>query len=549
VKKKDQSLRLCVDYWPLNVVTVKNKYPLPRIDILFDQLVGAKVFSKVDLHLDYHQIKIRPEDNPKIVFSTRYGLYEYLVMSFGLTNTTAHFMYLMNSVFMPELDKFVVVFIDDILIYSNNEEEHEQHLQIVLQWLQEHQLYAKFSKCAFWLKEVPFLGHVISADCIAVDPSKVQEVLEWKSPMPVTQICTFLGLAGYYRQFIPNFSKIAKPIAKLSEKDAKFKWSTQCEETFLTLKKLLTTAPILAQSDIKKPFNIYCDASGTGIGGILMQDDRVIAYASQQLWRYEEHYPIHDLELLVVVHTLKVWRQYLLGNLVHIYTDHKSLKYFFTQLDFNLRQWRWLELIKDYELEIHYPPGKANMVADALNRKHHCNNLMVWPLTSCCDPEEPSLWVIPHGRLNNIALIPTIKEDVTAAQRTNAGTSHIRRRLQLGEAQCFWEDVDGDLWFRDHLVVLKYFKLHRKIMDEAHCSRYSIHLGTNKMYQDLKKNFLWTRMKREIMKYVSECDMCRRVKTNHLRRAENLQPMSIPEWKWKNICMVFIVGLPHTSFG
>jgi hypothetical protein len=199
VKKKDQSLRLCVDYRPLNAVTIKNKYPLPRVDILFDQLVGAKVFSKIDLRSSYHQIKIHPEDVPNATFSTRYGLYEYLVMSFGLTNAPAHFMYLMNSVFMTELDKFVVVFIDDILVYSKNEEEHEQHLRVILQRLRDHQLYAKFTKCVFWLKEVSFLGHVISAEGIAVDPSKVQEVLDWKSPRLVTQIRSFLRLAGYYR--------------------------------------------------------------------------------------------------------------------------------------------------------------------------------------------------------------------------------------------------------------------------------------------------------------------------------------------------------------
>jgi hypothetical protein len=178
VKKKDQSLRLCVDYQPLNAITIKNKYPLPRINILFDQLAGAKVFSKVDLHSSYHQIKIRPKDIPKIAFSIRYGLYEYLVMSFGLTNAPPHFMYLMNSVFMSELDKFVVVFIDDILVYSKNEEKHEQHLRVILQRLRYHQLYAIFSKCAFWLNEVPFLGHVILAEGITVDPSKVQEVLD-----------------------------------------------------------------------------------------------------------------------------------------------------------------------------------------------------------------------------------------------------------------------------------------------------------------------------------------------------------------------------------
>jgi hypothetical protein len=199
VKKKDQSLRLSVDYRLLNAVTIKNKYPLSRIDILFDQLAEARVFSKVDLHSGYHQIKIRPEDVPKTTFSTRYGLYEYLVMSFGLINVPAYFMYLINSVFMPELDKFIVIFIDDILIYSKSEEEHAQHLRVILQQLRDHQLYAKFSKCAFWLKEVSFLGHVISAEGIVVDPSKVHKVLDWKSPKLVTQIRSFLGLAGYYR--------------------------------------------------------------------------------------------------------------------------------------------------------------------------------------------------------------------------------------------------------------------------------------------------------------------------------------------------------------
>ena len=218
VKKKDGTLWMCVDYRPLNAVTVKNKYPLPRIDTLFDQLAGAMVFSKIDLRSGYHQIKIRPQDIPRTAFSTRYGLYEYLVMSFGLTNAPAFFMYLMNSVFMPELDKFVVVFIDDILIYSKNDEEHARHLRIILARLREHQLYAKFSKCEFWLDRVQFLGHVLTPEGISVDPSKVQDVLDWKSPKSVHQIHQFLGLAGYYRRFIPDFSKIAQPMTKLLQK-------------------------------------------------------------------------------------------------------------------------------------------------------------------------------------------------------------------------------------------------------------------------------------------------------------------------------------------
>jgi hypothetical protein len=208
------------------------------------------------------------------------------------------------------------------------------------------------------------------------------------------------------------------------------------------------------------------------------------------------------------MHTLKVWRHYLLGNLVHIYTDHKSLKYLFTQPDLNMRQRIWLELIKDYELEVHYHHAKANVVADALSHKHRCNHITVQSHPSGCDPEEPSPRVVPHGRLNNIALIPTIKEDIIVAQRTDIGMGYLCQRMESGEAQCFRQDADGVLWFKDHLVVPKDFELRCKIMDEAHCSWYSIHPRTNKMYQDLKKNFWWTRMKREIAKYVSECDTC-----------------------------------------
>jgi hypothetical protein len=246
VKKKDEALRLCGDYQPLNAVTIKNKYPLPDIDILFDQLMDAQVFSKIDLHSGYHQIKIRAKDIPNIVFSTRYSLYEYLVMSFGLTNKPADFMYLMNSIFMEELDKFVMVFIDDILVYSKSMEEHEGHLWVVLQWLWYHQLYVKFSKCEFWINEVRFLGHVISPEGITVDSGKVNYVLDWKPPMSVTQVHSFLGLAGYYQRFILNFSKIAKPITELLKKGNKYVWSKDYDEAFLTSKKLLTTSPVLA---------------------------------------------------------------------------------------------------------------------------------------------------------------------------------------------------------------------------------------------------------------------------------------------------------------
>jgi ribonuclease HI len=300
---------------------------------------------------------------------------------------------------MEYLDKFVVVFIDYILIYSKNEEEHEEHLRLVLQQLREHELYAKFSKCEFWLKEVSFLGHIITNGGIAVDPSKVSDVLKWEAPHTVSEIRSFLELAGYYRRFIEAFSKIVKPLTTLLEKDREFKWTGACQSSFEELKKRLTTALVLVMPDLRKSFDIYCDASRQGLGCVLMQEGHVIAYASCQLRKHELNYPTHDLELAAVVHALKIWRHYIMGTKCQIYADDKSLKYIFTQKDLNLRHRRWLELIKDYDLEIHYHPGKANLVADALSRKGHTNMAMIiqFPGELVKEFERLNLKVVAHA--------------------------------------------------------------------------------------------------------------------------------------------------------
>jgi hypothetical protein len=280
VDKRDRGCRMCGDYKNLNNVTIKNKYPLPRIQDLFDQVRGAGVFSKIDLRAGYHQIKIK-DDIPKTAFVSRYGHHEYFVVPFGLTNAPTIFMNLMNKIFMPYLDKFVIVVIDDILIYSKDKEEHAKHLRIALQILREHQLYAKFSKCEFWLDQVEFLGHVISKEGIAVNPSKVASVLEWEAPKNVKQIRGFLGMAGYYRRFIEGFSKIAGPMTKLLRKNTQFVWSEECEASFQTLKEKLTTTLVLAVQETGKDYMVYCDASKHELGCVLTQDRKVIAYGSR----------------------------------------------------------------------------------------------------------------------------------------------------------------------------------------------------------------------------------------------------------------------------
>ncbi|GJY19952.1 putative reverse transcriptase domain-containing protein [Tanacetum coccineum] len=297
VKKKDGSMRLCIDYHELNKITIRNRYPLPRIDDLFDQLQGAKHFSKIDLRSGYHQLRVKEQDISKTAFRTRYGHYEFLVMPFGLTNAPAVFMDLMNRVFHEFLDKFVIVFIDDILVFSKSKEEHEEHLRTVLQILRQEKLYAKFSKCEFWLSKVAFLGHIVSAEGITMDPAKVEAITKWPRPTSVTEVRSFLGLAGYYRRFVEGFSRLALPLTKLMRKGEKFVWNEEREKSFEELKQRLVSAPILTLPSGTGGFQIYSDASKKGLGCVLMQHGKVIAYASRQLKPYEVNYPTHVLQV------------------------------------------------------------------------------------------------------------------------------------------------------------------------------------------------------------------------------------------------------------
>nr|GEX53659.1 putative reverse transcriptase domain-containing protein [Tanacetum cinerariifolium] len=326
VKKKDGSFWMCIDYRELNKLTVKNRYPLPRIEDLFDHLQGSRVYSKIDLRSGYHQLRVWEEDIPKTAFRTCYGHYEFQVMSFGLTNAPAVFMDLMNRVCKPYLDRFVIVFIDDILIYSKNRKELEGCLKLILKLLKEEELYAKFSKCEFWLSKVQFLGHVIDSEGIHVDPAKIEAIKDWESPKTPTEIRQFLGLAGYYRRFIEGFSKIARPVTKLTQKSVKFDWGEKAKVTFQWLKQKLCSTPILALPEGSENFVVYCDALHKGLGAVLMQKEKVIAYASHQLKVHEKNYTTHDLELGAVVFALKMWRHYLYGTKCVVFTDHKSLQ-------------------------------------------------------------------------------------------------------------------------------------------------------------------------------------------------------------------------------
>ncbi|GJT23843.1 putative reverse transcriptase domain-containing protein, partial [Tanacetum coccineum] len=464
VKKKDCSLRMCINYRKLNKLTIKNRYPLLRIDDLFDQLQGSRVYSKINMRSGYHQLKVCEEDIPKTAFRIYYGHYKFQVMPFGLTNAPKVFMDLMNRVCKPYRDRFVIVFIDDILIYSKSRKEHEGHLKLILKLLKEEELYAKFSKCEFWLSKVQFLGHVIDSEGIHVDPAKIEAIKDWASPKTPTEIRQFLGLAGYYRRFIEGFSKIARPMTKLTQKSVKFDWGEKAEAAFQLLKQKLCSAPILALPEGSENFVVYCDASHKGLGAVLMQREKVIAYASRQLKVHEKNYTTHDLELGAV----------------------KEL---------NIRQRHWLELLSDYDCEIRYYPGYANVVADALSRKERSKPLRVQALVMTIGLNLP-------------------KQILSAQSEARKEENFINEDLH-GMINKLEPRTDGMLCLNKQSWIPCFGELRALIMHESHKSKYSIHPGSDKMYQDLKKLYWWPNMKAKIATYVSKCLTCAKVKIEY----------------------------------
>ncbi|GJV91809.1 putative reverse transcriptase domain-containing protein [Tanacetum coccineum] len=426
--------------------------------------------------MGYHQLRIREEDIPITAFRTRYGHYEFQVMPFSLTNAPAVFMDLLNLVCKPYLDKFVIVFIDDILIYSKSKEEHKEHLKTILELLKKEQLKG-----------------------VHVDPAKIKAIKNWTTPTTPTE---------------------------LTQKNKKYEWGKDEEEAFQLLKQKLCCAPILALPEGSEDFVVYCDASLKGFGAVLMQREKVIAYASRQLRTHEENYTTHDLELGAVVFALRLWRHYLYRTKCVVYTDHKSLQYILDQKELNMRQRRWIELLSDYDCEIRYHPGKANVVADALSRKER-EPIRVRALVMTVHPNLPE-------QIRNA--------QSEAMKKKNVKAENLGRLIK----QIFEVRSDGTRYFDKRVWLPRYGGLRNLIMHESHKSKYSIHPGSDKMYQDLKQLYWWPNMKADIATYVSKCLTCAKVKAEHHKPSGLLQQPEILIWKWERITMDFIVGLPRT---
>ncbi|KAJ9543974.1 LOW QUALITY PROTEIN: hypothetical protein OSB04_023681 [Centaurea solstitialis] len=485
VKKKDGSQRMCIDNRELNKVTIKNRYPLPRIDDLFEISSRGR--------LGYHQLMVKEADVHKTAFRTRYGHYDFLVMPFGLTNSPAAFMDLMNRVCRPMLDKSVIVFIDDILVYSRTKEEHVTHLREVLEVLWRERLYAKFSKYAFWLQEVQFLGHHVNQEGIKVDPAKIEVVNELGGSEVSYRDAEFLGLAGYYLRVVDEI-----------DESGPYVWGPDQQTAFETLRQRLCEAQVLTLPEGVEDMTVYCDASHLGLGCVLMQRGRVIAYASRQL----KPNPTYDLQLAAVVFVLKIWRHYLYRVKYTIYTDHCSLRHFLDQPNLNMRQRRWLNVVKDYDCDILYHPGKANVVADALSRKTAHTSLRISHL--------------------KMAVTTSFLELVRRALEEAGRSENQNRERVWSQLPLMVQDSRGLLTRHERVWVPHAGGARQTLLEEAHKSRLSIHPGATKMYRDLRADYWWPRMKREVARYVESCLTCLKVKAEHQRPHGNMQPLEIP---------------------
>ncbi|XP_010491426.2 PREDICTED: uncharacterized protein LOC104769009 [Camelina sativa] len=525
VKKKDGTWRLCVDYRGLNGLTIKNSFPIPLIEDLMDELGGSAVFSKIDLRAGYHQVRMEPADIQKTAFKTHGGHFEYLVMPFGLTNAPATFQGLMNSVFKEFLRKFVLIFFDDILVYSSSMTDHIVHLQKVFNTMREHKLFAKESKCEFATAQVEYLGHYIAAGGVSTDPTKVNAVADWPLPSNLKQLRGFLGLAGYYRRFVKNFGTIARPLTLLTKKDA-FTWSVEASEAFTALKQALCEAPVLAFPRFDKPFLVETDACTKGIGAVLMQEGHPLAFISRHLKGKQLNLSIYEKELLAVVFAVQKWRHYLLPNHFIIRTDQRSLKYLLEQRLNTPIQQQWLPKLLEFDYEIQYRQGKDNIAADALSRVEGAEVLhMAMSVLECDLLKDIQAHYATDAELKK--LIDDLAANIPAKKHYTWTQSILRRKTKI--------------------VVPNNIQLRDSILQWMHCSGTGGHLGRDATYQKVKGLFYWKGMAVDIQKYIRSCAVCQQCKYDTSAYPGLLQPLPIPETIWTDLSMDFIDGLPDSA--
>lgn len=553
-KKKDGSLRLCVDYRGLNRITRKNRYPLPLIGNLVDQLRAATLFTKFDLRHGYNNVRIAPGDEWKTAFRTRYGSFEYLVMPFGMTNSPATFQYFMNDIFQDMVDVCVVIYLDDILVFSNSLEEHRVHVRQVLTRLREHNLHARPEKCSFHTTSVEYLGVIITPEGVSMDPKKVQAILDWPAPRSIRELQSFLGFANFYRRFIDNYSGIVKPLTRLLRKDVVWAWSDECAKVFNLLKKCFTTAPILRHFDPNLPIILECDASDYAIAGIISQFDpvagdiRPVAFHTRTMINAELNYDIYDKELLAIVEGFKEWRAYLEGSqhTIQVYSDHNNLQYFTTTKQLSRRQARWSEYLSGFDFNIQYRAGRLGAKPDALTRRPD-----VYPKKS---------FTAHANAFNNKVLIPPERLAANVLLKEEILLSRIRTAphdefFDLHSPPIGTENNspyslsdDNTLLLRNgRIYVPDYGRLRLDIMQAYHDHKLRGHPGIRKTKQLIMRDYFWPHLTRDVTNYVRTCHECKRAKGRRHKPYGYLKPLPIGERPWSSISMDHIVGLPTSE--
>ena len=611
-KKKGGALRMCIDYRRLNKQTRKDRYPMPRADELMDQLLHAKVFTKLDLQSGYHQVRMAPDDIQKTAFRTRFGHFEFTVMPFGLCNAPATFQRMMNGVLATFLDKFVVVYLDDILIFSRSEEEHVEHLRQVLQRLREEKLFCRRHKCTFGAKEVEYLGHMVGNDSVRMCADKLEAVAKWPTPRNKSDIASFLGLAGYYRRFIEHFAERTLPMSELLKQAAEWSWGEEQQQSFQDLKAAMTSEPVLTIADPTLPYEVYTDSSDFGLGAVLLQDkgngQQPIAYISHKLSPAERNYKTHEQELLGIIHALKTWRYYLEGASFKINSDHKSLQELQSQPKLSRRQARWVEFLQAYDCKVSYVEGERNM-ADALSRRYD----MAQPAAGSTDPAQPSgvhgtscaqcalLGVKPMGRSAGSAspagalgtscarsaelrssgeshggsASPAPRADVpgtSCARGAKLGASGERRTVDLMHASTVSEDsswlelvrqaTTADAYpQRDRRLTAsdgRYYlgerlyvppTLRKHVVEELHASSYGGHFGVDKTIDAITRRFFWPHIKRLVRRVVRGCKECQTSRPRHQRAYGLLEPIPVPDRPWQQVTLDLVTDLPRSADG
>lgn len=521
VKKKDGGWRFCVDYRKLNQATVSDKFPIPVIEELLDELNRATVFSKLDLKSGYHQIRMKEEDVEKTAFRTHEGHYEFLVMPFGLTNALATFQSLMNQVFKPFLRRCVLVFFDDILVYSADIDEHAKHLGMVFNVLKDNQLFANKKKCVIAHSQIQYLGHMISKRGVEADEDKIKKMINWPPPTNISGLRGFLGLTGYYRRFVKGYGEIAAPLTKLLQKNA-FKWNEEANTAFENLKLAMTTLPVLALPDWNIPFIIETDASGVGLGAVISQNGHPIAFFSQKLSTRAQNKSIYERELMAVVLSVQKWRHYLLGRKFTILSDQKALKFLLEQREVQPQFQKWLTKLLGYDFEILYQPGHQNKAADALSRMEQPVELHSLTTTGIID-------------------VKLIEQEVENDAELKKIMENLKKNAEEGSK---FQVEKGRLLYKGRMVVSQTSTLIPKILHTFHDSILGGHSGFLRTYKRISGELYWRGMKAEIKKYVEQCEICQRNKYEATKPAGVLQPIPIPDRILEDWTMDFIEGLP-----